>query len=131
MQVSGKTIYLPDPGVLPVHNIPVVHLGLDISGDIDADKIAAAFAKAAALIDLVPNARLALAFTWAGAPEYPRLAAMARAIMRFAAPSGRRDELLVLMIDGDVGRGLGRIIDKELRSRRQARVDRRRAAARA
>jgi ethanolamine utilization protein EutA len=39
---------------------------------------------------------------------------MARAIMRFAAPNGRRDELLVLMIDGDVARGLGRIIDKEL-----------------
>jgi ethanolamine utilization protein EutA len=114
VQVSGKTIYLPDPGVLPVHNVPVVHLGLDISGDIDADKIAAAFSQAAGLMDLAPDARLALAFTWAGAPEYPRLAAMARAIMRFAAPSGTRDELLVLMIDGDVGRGLGRIIEKEL-----------------
>ena len=45
VQVSGKTIYLPDPGVLPVHNVPVVHLGLDISGEIDADAIAAAFAK--------------------------------------------------------------------------------------
>ena len=37
VQVSGKTIYLPDAGVLPVHNIPVVHLGLDLSGDIDED----------------------------------------------------------------------------------------------
>jgi ethanolamine utilization protein EutA len=39
---------------------------------------------------------------------------MARAIMKFAAPAGKRDEMLVLMIDGDVGRGLGRILDKEL-----------------
>src|SRR5207253_2266962 len=93
VQVSGKTIYLPDMSVLPVHNIPVVHLGLDISGDIDENEIAAAFAKSAALLDLAPGARLALAFTWAGEPEYPRLAAMARAIMRFAAPTGRRDEL--------------------------------------
>jgi ethanolamine utilization protein EutA len=114
VQVSGKTIYLPDPGVLPVHNVPVVHLGLDNSGDIDADEIVGALAKAAGLMDLAPDARVALAFTFAGAPEYPRLAAMARAIMRFAAPKGRRDELLVLMIDGDVGRALGRIIDKEL-----------------
>ena len=114
VQVSGKTIYLPDPGVLPVHNVPVVHLGLDLSADIDADKIVAAFSKAAGLIDLAPDARIALAFAFAGAPEYPRLAAMARAIMRFAAPKGRREELLVLMIDGDVGRALGRIIDKEL-----------------
>jgi ethanolamine utilization protein EutA len=34
--------------------------------------------------------------------------------MRFAAPTGKRDNVLVLMIDGDVGRGLGRILDKEL-----------------
>jgi ethanolamine utilization protein EutA len=40
---------------------------------------------------------------------------MARGIMQFAAPAGRRDELLVLMIDGDVGRGIGRILDKELK----------------
>ena len=33
VQVSGKTIYLPDPGVLPVHNVPVVHVGLDLAGD--------------------------------------------------------------------------------------------------
>ena len=115
MQVSGKTIYLPDAAVLPVHNIPVVHLGLDLTGNIDEDKVAAAFAKSAGLLDLEPGGRMALAFSFAGAPDYPRLAAMARAIMRFAAPSGRRNELLVLMIDGDVGRGLGRIIDKELR----------------
>jgi ethanolamine utilization protein EutA len=115
VQVSGKTIYLPDPSVLPVHNIPVVHLGLDLSGEIEADAVAAAFARSAGLMDLAPDARLALAFTFGGVPEYPRLAAMARAIMRFAAPSGRRDELLVLMIDGDVGRGLGRIIEKELK----------------
>ncbi|MEA2988275.1 MAG: ethanolamine utilization protein EutA [Alphaproteobacteria bacterium] len=115
VQVSGKTIYLPDANVLPVHNIPVVHLGLDLSGDIDTDTIVAAFARSAGLLDLEPSARIALAFTFAGVPEYPRLAAMAGAIMRFAAPTGRRDEMLVLMIDGDVGRGLGRILDKELR----------------
>src|SRR5262245_10252346 len=115
VQVSGKTIYLPDAGVLPVHNIPVVHLGRDLSGDIDSDAIPAAFARSASLLDLAPGDRLALAFTWAGAPDYPRLAAMARAIMAFAAPSGRRDNLLVLVIDGDVARSLGRILDKELR----------------
>jgi len=115
VQVSGKTIYLPDAGVLPVHNIPVVHLGSDISGDIDVDVVAAAFAKSVSLMDLESSARLALAFTWSGMPEYPRLAAMARAIMKFAAPAGKRNEMLVLMIDGDVGRALGRILDKELR----------------
>ncbi len=31
VQVSGKTIYLQDGGVLPVHNVPVVHLGQSIA----------------------------------------------------------------------------------------------------
>jgi ethanolamine utilization protein EutA len=115
VQVSGKTIYLPDVGVLPVHNVPVVHLGMDISGDIDVDVVAAAFGKSASLMDLESSARMALAFTWSGVPEYPRLAAMAGAIMKFAAPTGKRDEMLVLMIDGDVGGGLGRLLDKEFR----------------
>jgi ethanolamine utilization protein EutA len=114
VQVSGKTIYLPDAGVLPVHNIPVVHLGLDISGEIDVDQVVAALTKNADLLDIKPDARVALAFTFAGVPDYPRLAALARAIMAFAAPTGKRSELLVLMIDGDVARGLGRIIEKEL-----------------
>jgi len=88
---------------------------MDISGDIDVDVVAAAFAKSASLMDLGSNARMALAFSWSGVPEYPRLAAMAGAIMKFAAPAGKRDEMLVLMIDGDVGRGLGRLLDKEFR----------------
>src|SRR5262249_44265206 len=32
VQVSGKTIHLPDPDILPVHNVPVVHLTLDLAG---------------------------------------------------------------------------------------------------
>jgi ethanolamine utilization protein EutA len=115
VQVSGKTIYLPDADVLPVHNVPVVHLGLDLTGEIDEAAVVAAFHRSAGLLDLTPQSRMALAFSFAGMPDYPRLAAMARAIKAFAAPDGRRDELLVLMIDGDVGRGLGRILKQELR----------------
>ncbi len=29
VQVSNKTIYLPIPNVLPVHNVPVVHVQLN------------------------------------------------------------------------------------------------------
>ncbi len=114
VQVSGKTIYLPDPAVLPVHNVPVVHLGFDIPEPIDSNAIVAAFNARAALLDLKADARLALAFTWDGEPEYGRLLTMARAIMTFAAPLGKRGEILFLMIDGDVGASLGRILHDEL-----------------
>ena len=114
VQVSGKTIYLPDASVLPVHNVPVVHLGLALPERIEVDRIVAAFARQADLLDVAPGARLALAFAWDGEPEHARLLAMARAIMRFAAPGGRRDQPLFLMIDGDVGASLGRILHDEL-----------------
>ena len=41
VQVSGKTIYLPkdQKGVLPVHNIPVVQIGMDLSDAIAAPDI--------------------------------------------------------------------------------------------
>jgi ethanolamine utilization protein EutA len=114
VQVSGKTIYLPDASVLPVRNIPVVHLDLDLSGYIHEDGFVDALTRSADYLDLTPSAKIAIAFQFSGEPDYPRLATMARSIMRFAAPTGRRDELLVLMIDGDIARGLGRIIHKEL-----------------
>ena len=115
VQVSGKTIHLPRPGVLPVHNIPVVHLGLDLAGPIDVRAISAGFAAAASKLDLDPAARHALAFAWHGEPDHPRLLAMAKAIMRFAAPTGRRAEALFLVIDGDIGASIGRILRDELR----------------
>ena len=51
---------------------------------------------------------------WQGEPDYPRLLAMTRAILRFAAPSGQRTNALFLVIDGDIGASLGRILQDEL-----------------
>ena len=47
-------------------------------------------------------------------PDYPRLLALATAIKSVAAPAGQREELLVLVIDGDIGQTIGRILEKEL-----------------
>jgi ethanolamine utilization protein EutA len=65
-------------------------------------------------MDMEPTQRLALAFTWEGDPEYSRLAAMGRAIRDALAPGGKREDLLVLMIDGDVGKNMGRLVREEL-----------------
>lgn len=114
VQVSGKTMYRTGDRGLPSHNIPVVHLGKIVPEVIDVEKIAAAFRAGASRQDRDISQPMALAFTWNGLPEYQRLHAMAKAIKAFAAPDGRRDELLVLVIDGDVGQTLGRILDREL-----------------
>ncbi len=114
VQVSGKTLYMNGADVLPRHNIPVVHLGRELPEVIDADEIAAAFRQSADRQDRDTRATVALAFSWTGSPDYSRLLAMAKAIKAVAAPDGKRGEPLVLMIDGDVGQTIGRILDREL-----------------
>ena len=113
VQVSGKTIYLSRPDVLPVHNVQVAPIGLDLSGDIDCDAIAAALTQKIAQLDIDPAGRLAVSFTWAGDPEYSRLAACAKGILKAVAPGGKRHDLLLLMIDGDVGKTMGNLLKRE------------------
>jgi ethanolamine utilization protein EutA len=114
VQVSGKTIYLPDPYVLPVHNVPVLRLRFDSSGEIDPERLAAAVRAGLDEIDLDHTGRLAIAFGWRGDPEHARLKAAGEGILRALAPLQERIGLLLLMIDGDIGKTFGRILHREL-----------------
>lgn len=114
VQVSGKTLHLASPDALPARNVPVVHLGHALPETIDPAELARAFRHSADLQDRDPTAAVALAFDWSGTPEYPRLRATAEGILAAAAPEGRRSGLLAVVIDGDVGLSIGRILEKEL-----------------
>jgi ethanolamine utilization protein EutA len=114
VQVSGKTIHLPRRGVLPVHHVPVVPVRLDHGGAIDGAAITAAIRVGLERLDLEPDARVAIAFAWHGDPDYARIAAVGAAIMAAVAPEGRRSQPLLLMIDGDIGKTMGRILTEEL-----------------
>src|SRR5262249_2550541 len=97
VQVSGKTIHLPPPGVLPVLNVPLAPIGLDLGGAIDGAAITVARGAGRARLDLAPDARVAIAFSWHGDPDYARIAAAGAAIMAAVAADGRRREPLLLM----------------------------------
>ena len=114
VQVSGKTIYLPDPYVLPVHNVPVLRLALGACGEADPDRLAAAVRAGMEEIDLDRTAAVAIAFSWRGDPEHSRLKAAGDGILRALAPFAARLKLLVVMIDGDVGKTFGRLLHREL-----------------
>jgi ethanolamine utilization protein EutA len=114
VQVSGKTIYLPDPYVLPIHNIPVVRVELGSSGAIDPGRLGAAIRAGIEEIDLERNPRVAIAFSWRGDPEHSRLKAAGEGILHALLPINERIKLLLLMIDGDIGKTLGRILHREL-----------------
>jgi ethanolamine utilization protein EutA len=114
VQVSGKTVFLPDPDLLPVHNVPVVQVSLDLGDTIDVDETAARLRAGMSKMDLDPAARLAIAFTWTGDPEFSRLEAMGKAILAALGDGASSANLLLLMIDGDVGKTLGRLLAYEL-----------------
>jgi ethanolamine utilization protein EutA len=114
VQVSGKTIYLPDPYVLPVHNVPVVHVALPASGGVDPKALTAAVYAGIEELDLDNNPRVGIAFTWHGDPEYSQLKVAGEAIVTALSPLAKRIKLLLLMIDGDVGKTFGRILHREL-----------------
>ena len=115
MQVSGKTIYLPDPYILPVRNVPVVRIALGAGGDIDRDRVAAAVRNGVEEIDFDNVPGVAIAFTWPGDPEHSRLAAAAEGILGALQPLEDRIKLLVFAIDGDVGKTFGRLLHRELK----------------
>ena len=117
VQVSGKTIFFSDPAHLQIHNVPVVHLGAHFSARSTAAEWRAAAEAAVARHDFDPGQRLALAFTWNAPPAYSHLKACADGIDAALRPDGKRDALLLLMIDGDVGRSLGFILREELNFR--------------
>ena len=113
VQVSGKTIYLPDPYVLPVRNVPVVHVAMD-AGGLDGERTASAIRTGLEEIDLDNVAGVTIAFTWRGDPEHSRLRAAAEAIVGGLQPVRDRSKLLLLAIDGDIGKTFGRLMHREL-----------------
>jgi ethanolamine utilization protein EutA len=115
VQVSGKTIYLPDPYVLPVRNVPVVRIALGAGGDIDQDRVAEAVRNGMEEVDFDNVPGLAIAFTWPGDPEHSRLTAAAEGIASALQPLQDHIKLLIFAIDGDVGKTFGRLLHRELK----------------
>ena len=115
VQLSGNTIAVSDPARLPLNNLPVLACAFDLGADVDPEAVAAAVGNALARADAHDgDGPVALAFPWTGDPLHRRLHAVASGICA-ALPRTLGARLpLVLLIDGDVGLSLGRIIQHEI-----------------
>ena len=116
VQVSGKTIYLPEDDVLPVHNVPVVHADIDLSGKIDPKAFAKAIEAKLKQADLETNSRHGHRLYLGGRSgifAHPRggRGHFGRGQHRAASAS----DILFLMIEGDVGRTFGHLLESELK----------------
>jgi ethanolamine utilization protein EutA len=116
VQVSGNTIYISDLEGLPVRNVPVATLDLDLTGDFTAAQVTQAITDALKRLDMEEGEnRVAIAFRWGGDPLHARLYALAEGICNGLPKTVADDDLpLVVMMDGDAGRTLGNILVREL-----------------
>jgi ethanolamine utilization protein EutA len=117
VQLSGSTIHVSDPGLLPLRNVPVVapELALSEEGEEPGDGIAAAVQAALRRFDLAEtDSVVALAVRWSGTATHRRLSRLARGLHAGLEAAGHRRAPLVLVCDDDVGRLLGRHMVDEL-----------------
>jgi len=116
VQVSGNTIFISEPESLPIRNVPVAHLDLDLSGDFTSDAVRGAIAAALERLDFEEGGgAIAVAFAWAGDPLHARLFALAKGIHdAFPETVRAAEHPLVVVMDGDAGRTLGNILVREL-----------------
>ncbi|MDB5729089.1 MAG: Reactivating factor for ethanolamine ammonia lyase [Noviherbaspirillum sp.] len=112
VQVSGKTIHVSRRAELPVHNVPVVFPQVDFSKEFTAAEVTDALRAARKRLDLDDERTVAVAIRWRGDPHYAALRKLAQGIA--VAIDGTGPSPLIVMVDGDVGRTLGNILEYEL-----------------
>jgi len=115
VQVSGNTIYLSHPDLLPLRNLQVVTPQLQQTEAITAAEITAAVERALQRFDATDTERtVALAISWELGPSYPLIRTLAEGLV--GAMKGHIDEgqPLVLVFDADIAKLMGNIIEREL-----------------
>ena len=115
VQISGNTILIADPDKLPLQNLPVLSCSFALDDVIAPDAVAADVRGALARADFEEGeSPVALSFPWHGDPSHARLHAVAAGICAALPRTLQEGMPLVLLIDGDVGKSLGRVIRHEI-----------------
>src|SRR5205814_6803776 len=84
-------------------------------GHVDRDRITADLHMGLQEIEFDYGHNVAVAFSWRGDPEHSRLSAAGEAILAALAPLHGKIALLLLAIDGDIGKTFGHILHGELK----------------
>jgi ethanolamine utilization protein EutA len=112
VQLSGNTVHVRRPGLLPLRNLPVVHPRL---GDgAAAPAVAGALRRAMGRLDLDEPRPLAVALSLPGEPHHRTLRELALGLAEGLGDHLARRLPLVLALDADLGRSLGHVLEEEL-----------------
>ena len=114
VQLSGNTVHISDPAVLPLRNLPVVYARLEDANP-DSAAVAQAIRNGFVRLDLIEGEHAAaVALPWRGEPHYDNLRALADGIAQALPRSLAAGFPLVIALDGDIGASLGGILNEEL-----------------
>ena len=115
VQVSGNTIYLSHPDLLPLRNLQVVTPQFEQTEAIRATEIKNSVERALQRFDATDTERtVALALHWELGPSYPLIRTLAEGLVGAMKPHIDHGQPLVLVFDADIAKLMGNIIEREL-----------------
>jgi ethanolamine utilization protein EutA len=115
VQVSGNTIYLSHPDLLPLRNLQVITPEFEQNESITSAVIKASVDKALQRYDIVDGDRaVALAVRWELGPSYPLIRTLAEGLVDAMKEHIENGQPLVLVFDADIAKLMGNIIEREL-----------------
>jgi ethanolamine utilization protein EutA len=117
VQVSGSTIFLAPPSVVPIRNVPVIAPHWDLAADhLDAETLGESIATALRRTDLHEgNGAVAVKLAWGGSATYQRLNALCTGLRNGLQSVLANGHPVVLVCDGDVGGLLGIHLKEEMK----------------
>jgi ethanolamine utilization protein EutA len=115
VQVSGNTIYLSHPELLPLRNLQVVTPHFEQTDAIAAADIKSSVERALQRFDAQDVDRsVALAIRWELGPSYPLIRTLAEGLVQAMKGHIDNGQPLVLVFDADIAKLMGNIIEREL-----------------
>ena len=115
VQVSGNTIFLSHPDLLPLRNLQVITPAIAQHETISAADVRGAVEKALQRFDLHDAERAAaLAIHWEIGPSYPLIRTLAEGVAAAMKEHVGQGHPLVLVFDADIAKLVGNIMDKEI-----------------
>jgi ethanolamine utilization protein EutA len=114
VQLSGNTIAITRPEMLPLHNVQVLHPHLPDGQEVQGDQVRSAIARGYQRFDLQEGEQVvAISIKWSGEPRYSVLRSLSAGIVQASERTIAAGLPLVLVFANDYGKLIGGIIREE------------------
>ena len=113
LQVTGSTIFVTRPDLLPHRNLPVV-APIMPADDYTPVTVKDSIQQALARLDIEEGAPFALSFRWNIEPSYERVKTLAEGVVLALPQTIAQGLPITLVFDRDIGSAVGNLLSREL-----------------